>query len=201
MENPSAADLKAQNKLVVQFCEEFERLKKEQSAKEEELENARRAQKLKNCIEEVEAQQKIKDNANKTLQALSSGNFKLELTDSGKEMKIFVRDYTTGEQRQIEYFNGGEKFLTAVSSAVAIGQPASGQNIANTLIIGEGFGALDDKNRDLMVDELTRLSHILQNGRVIIVSHQEDDDVQKNFANRFRLDKNDEGFIKVQVSL
>jgi len=144
-----------------------------------------------------EAQQKIEDNANKTLQALSGGNFKLELTDSGKEMKIFVRDFTTGEQRQIEYFSGGEKFLTAVSLAVAIGQSASGQNIANTLIIDEGFGALDDKNRNLMVGELTRLSDILQNGRVIIVSHQ--DDVQENFANRFRLDKTDEGFINVQV--
>jgi exonuclease SbcC len=144
-----------------------------------------------------EAQQKIEDNANRTLQALSGGNFKLELTDSGKEMKIFVRDFTTGEQRQIEYFSGGEKFLTAVSLAVAIGQSASGQNIANTLIIDEGFGALDDKNRSLMVGELTRLSEILQNGRVIIVSHQ--DDVQENFANRFRLDKIDEGFINVQV--
>ena len=144
-----------------------------------------------------EAQQKIEDNANKTLQALSGGNFKLELTDSGKEMKIFVRDFTTGEQRQIEYFSGGEKFLTAVSLAVAIGQSASGQNIANTLIIDEGFGALDDDNRRLMVKELERLSEILQNGRVIIVSHQ--DDVQENFANRFRLDKTDEGFINVQV--
>lgn len=143
-----------------------------------------------------EAQHKIEGNANKTLQALSNGNFKLELTDSGKEMKIFVRDFTTGEQRQIEYFSGGEKFLTAISLAIAIGQSASGQNIANTLIIDEGFGALDDKNRGLMVNELTRLSEILENGVVIIVSHQ--DDVQENFANRYRLSKNEQGFINVE---
>ncbi|HMS41262.1 MAG TPA: SbcC/MukB-like Walker B domain-containing protein [Pyrinomonadaceae bacterium] len=114
-------------------------------------------------------------------------------------MKIFVRDFSTGEQRQIEYFSGGEKFLTAVSLAVAIGQSASGQNIANTLIIDEGFGALDNKNRGLMVDELKRLKDILQNGRVIIVSHQ--DDVQEEFPNRFRLNKTDEGFINVQVNI
>lgn len=146
-----------------------------------------------------EAQQKIEDNANKTLQALSDGRFKIEIPTDSKEMKIFVRDFSTGEQRQIEYFSGGEKFLTAVSLAVAIGQSASGQNIANTLIIDEGFGSLDDKNRSLMVGELTRLSEILQNGRVIIVSHQ--DDVQENFANRFRLNKTGEGFINVQVNL
>ena len=144
-----------------------------------------------------EAQHKISENANKTLKALSGGNFQLELEDSGKEMKIFVRDFTTGEKRQIEYFSGGEKFLTAVSLAVSIGQSASGRNVANTLIIDEGFGALDDKNRVLMVNELSRLADIFQDGRVIIVSHQ--DDVQENFANRYRLSKNDEGFTSVKM--
>lgn len=145
-----------------------------------------------------EAQQKIESNANKTLQALSDGRFKIEIPPDSKEMKIFVRDFSTGEQRQIEYFSGGEKFLTAVSLAIAIGQSASGQNIANTLIIDEGFGFLDDKNRGLMVGELMRLSEILQNGRVIIVSHQ--DDVQENFANRYRLSKTDQGFTSVETS-
>lgn len=144
-----------------------------------------------------EAQQKIENNANKTLQALSDGRFKIEIPPDSKEMKIFVRDFSTGEQRQIEYFSGGEKFLTAVSLAIAIGQSASGQNIANTLIIDEGFGALDDKNRSLMVKELERLSSVLQNGRVIVVSHQ--GDVQESFANRFHLDKSKEGFINVEV--
>lgn len=144
-----------------------------------------------------EAQMKISENANKTLKALSNGKFEIRLEDSGKEMKIFVRDYTTGENRQVEYCSGGEKFLTAVSLAVAIGQSASGQNIANTLIIDEGFGALDDKNRVLMVNELSRLTDIFQNGRVIIVSHQ--DDVQENFANRYRLSKTDEGFTNVEI--
>lgn len=144
-----------------------------------------------------EAQHKIRENANKTLKALSNGKFELELLDTGKEMRIFVRDFTTGEQRQIEYCSGGEKFLTAVSLAIAIGQSASGQNIANTLIIDEGFGALDDKNRDSMVKELSRLTSIFHNGRIIIVSHQ--DDVQENFANRFRLSKSDAGFTNVET--
>jgi exonuclease SbcC len=144
-----------------------------------------------------EAQCKINENANKTLKALSNDKFQLELEDSGKEMKIFVRDFTTGEQRQVEYCSGGEKFLTAVSLAVAVGQSASGQNIANTLIIDEGFGALDDKNRVLMVSELSRLTEVFQNGRVIIVSHQ--DDVQENFADRYRLSKNDDGLTCVKM--
>jgi exonuclease SbcC len=144
-----------------------------------------------------EAQMKISENANKTLKSLSNGKFEIRLEDSGKEMKIFVRDFTTGENRQVEYCSGGEKFLTAVSLAIAIGQSASGQNIANTLIIDEGFGALDDKNRVLMVNELSRLTDIFLNGRIIIVSHQ--DDVQENFANRYRLSKSNEGFTSVET--
>ncbi len=106
-------------------------------------------------------------------------------------MKIFVRDFTIGEQRQIEYISGGEKFLTVVSLAVAIGQSVIGQNIANTLIIDEGFG------RRSTAKEISRLSEVLENGRVLIVSHQ--DDVQEEFANRFRLVKTVEGCINVQV--
>lgn len=114
-------------------------------------------------------------------------------------MDILISDVSTGKQRPIENFSGGEKFLTAISLAVAIGQSASGQNIANTLIIDEGFGALDEKKRGLMTTELNRLSEVLQGARIIVVSHQED--VKENFANRFRLNKTDEGFINVQVNL
>ena len=114
-------------------------------------------------------------------------------------MEILISDVSTGKQRPIENFNGGEKFLTAISLAVAIGQSANGQNIANTLIIDEGFGALDEKKRGLMTTELNRLSEVLQGARIIVVSYQED--VKENFANRFRLNKTDEGFINVQVNL
>ena len=142
-----------------------------------------------------EAQHKISENANRTLQALSNGNFQLEL-EGAEKMEIFVRDFATGERRAVEYFSGGEKFLTAVSLAVAIGQSASGQNIANTLIIDEGFGALDENKRNLMVEELNRLSNeVLENGRVIVVSHQ--NDVQENFSHRYLLTKKDNGLIQV----
>ncbi len=48
-----------------------------------------------------------------------------------------------------------------------------------------------------MAKEISRLSEVLKNGRVIIISHQ--DDVQEEFANRIRLVKTVEGCINVQV--
>ena len=74
--------------------------------------------------------------------------------------------------------------LIAVSLAIAIGQAVAGRTAANMLIIDEGFGALDNNRRELLVEELGRLSRdVLQGGRVIVVSHQ--DDVKEKFGNRF----------------
>ena len=150
------------------------------------------------------AQETVKQNANTILESLSSnGTFQIELeeTPSGDELQIFVRDLNTqnanDKPRPFEFFSGGESLLIAVSLAVAIGQAVTGNMAANTLIIDEGFGALDDNHRELLVDELRRLScNVLQNGRVIVVSHQ--DDVKEKFYNRFLISKNDSGLTDVK---
>ena len=68
----------------------------------------------------------------------------------------------------------------------------------NTLIIDEGFGALDNNRRELLVEELGRLSRdVLQGGRVIVVSHQ--DDVKEKFGNRFLLSKTGDGLTSVEL--
>ena len=142
----------------------------------------------------------VTQNANRTLQSLSNGAFAIELEDDKEkaELQIFVSDVNTGEKRLFEYFSGGERMLIAVSLAVAIGQTMHGQNAANTLIIDEGFGALDDSRRALMVDELHRLSQdVLRGGRVIVVSHQ--DDVKEKFPHRYLLGKDAEGYAKVNA--
>lgn len=143
------------------------------------------------------AQEKVKSLANETLKKLTNGDFEIELEDISEteELNIYVRDWRTESLRLFELFSGGERLLLAVSLAVAIGQAAHGKNAANTLIIDEGFGALDENKRDLMTAELTRLSDVLEGARVIVVSHQTD--VIKKFPYRYQVGKNEEGFTEI----
>jgi DNA repair exonuclease SbcCD ATPase subunit len=150
------------------------------------------------------AQESVKQNANTVLESLSGGAFQIELEESasGEELQILVRDANTqnanDKARAFEFFSGGEGLLIAVSLAIAIGQAVAGRTAANTLIIDEGFGALDNNRRELLVEELGRLSRdVLQGGRVIVVSHQ--DDVKEKFGNRFLLGKTGSGLTSVDL--
>ncbi len=99
--------------------------------------------------------------------------------------------------RPFEYLSGGEKFRVAISLAIAVGQAIAGGRTVDTLIIDEGFGALDEINRGLLVGELHRLSEeVLQGGRVIVVSHQED--ICEEFGSRYRISKQEDGMVSIQ---
>jgi len=144
------------------------------------------------------ALERIKINANQTLARLSAGRWQVDLRAvSETELDILALDLDTQTQRYFENLSGGERFRVAISIAIAIGQSALGERAVDTLVIDEGFGALDNNNRSLMIQELHRLSaDALQRGRIIVVSHQ--DDVCESFPNRYRLERNSEGFVKVE---
>lgn len=149
------------------------------------------------------AQEKIKMHANNTLRRLSNGIWQIDLKENaqGTELEILARDISQPgtPMRAFEYLSGGEKFRVAISLAIAIGQSIAGGRTVDTLVIDEGFGALDEGNRALLVNELRRLSdEVLQGGRVLIVSHQED--VCWEFANRYHITKDLDGFIRVEHS-
>jgi DNA repair protein SbcC/Rad50 len=144
------------------------------------------------------ALERIKINANQTLSRLSAGRWQVDLKAvSETELEILALDLDTQTQRYFENLSGGERFRVAISIAIAIGQSALGERAVDTLVIDEGFGALDNNNRSLMIQELHRLSaDALQRGRIIVVSHQ--DDVCESFPNRYRLERNPEGYVKVE---
>lgn len=142
------------------------------------------------------AQSQIAQLANETLGRLTSYEWQIELRDKndGDELEILARHVPTDGIRPFENLSGGENFLVSVSLAVAIGRSLSNGSPLNTLIVDEGFGSLDPINRDLMVDELHRLStQLLDNGRVIVVSHQED--VCHRFDARYHLQRDDAGLV------
>ncbi len=143
-----------------------------------------------------QAQQDIVTYANATLGRLSNGMWQIEVREDeqGTELNILARDLSRPEApiRAFEYLSGGEKFRVAVSVAVAIGQSISGGRTVDTLVIDEGFGSLDEINRDLLVAELRRLSDdVLHGGRVVVVSHE--DDVIQEFGSRYHITKDTDG--------
>jgi exonuclease SbcC len=147
------------------------------------------------------AQEAIKVHANTTLERLSNNTWQIELEENNQrtELEILARDLSSpgAPLRQFGYLSGGEKFRVAISLAVAIGHSILGGRTVDTLIIDEGFGALDEVNRSLLVNELHRLSEeVLQGGRVIVVSHQED--VWEEFGSRYRVSKDGDGSTQVE---
>lgn len=145
------------------------------------------------------AQEEIRQRANDTLTKLSGGGLEVDLVDKtdSEELQIQARDLRTGSLRLFEYLSGGEKFRVAISLAVAIGQTIGGGRAAETLIIDEGFGALDELNRGLLVQELSRVSSVvLRGGRIVIVSHQ--DDVCEEFRHRYRITKDGGGYVNIE---
>ena len=148
----------------------------------------------------AKAQHTIGILANETLDKLSQGAWQIDLRENpaGTELEIIARDLGRGgKERPFECLSGGERFRVAISLAIAIGQSACGGQAINTLVIDEGFGALDDLNRGLLVDELRRLSEqVLRGGRIIIVSHQ--DDVCSEFDFRYQLSRDSDGYAQVE---
>lgn len=149
---------------------------------------------LQRAIQE-KAQQKLKAEADKTLLKLSGGDWSISLQEMSEErLEILATDHRSGHDKKFEYLSGGEKFRISVALAVAIGQSATGNAPLGTLIIDEGFGALDAANRKRMVSELQRLSaDVFGGGRVIVVSHQ--DDVCDDFPQRYAIARDENGIV------
>lgn len=150
------------------------------------------------------AQEAVTRNANATLGRLSRGIWQVELEENEQktELEILARDLSqpSAPLRPFAFLSGGEKFRVAISLAVAVGQSVAGGRTVDTLIIDEGFGALDEVNRGLLISELSRLSEeVLQGGRVIVVSHQ--DDVCEEFASRYHVFEDSNGDVRLQPSI
>jgi exonuclease SbcC len=149
------------------------------------------------------AQERISGHANTILGRLSNGEWQVELPPvSDDELEIHARNLAQpgARPRPFEYLSGGEKFRVAVSLAIAIGQSVLGERYVDTLVIDEGFGSLDESNRDLMAKEMGNLSEeVLRGGRVVVVSHL--DDVRGDFGSRYRISKDRDGYVEVESSV
>jgi DNA repair protein SbcC/Rad50 len=127
-----------------------------------------------------QAEVSIITHANRVLDRLSAGMLRLRLLEAEENTKgkalSFVVEKPDGHEYAI--ISGSERFRVAISLALGIGQFASRLHCPiETVIIDEGFGCLDAKNRVTMMEEIDLLRGELK--CILLVSHLDD------FAERF----------------
>lgn len=96
----------------------------------------------------------------------------------------------TGASRYFDFLSGGEQFRVALALALALHRRV-GRGEVGTLIIDEGFGALDENRRDTLAQQMTDTSTgLLSLGlakSIIICSHS--NEVLRHFNNRWQVMK------------
>lgn len=116
--------------------------------------------------------------ANDNLQKLSSGRYRFErrISEDDKRktagLNLDVRDFYTGQSRNVETLSGGETFLASLALALGLStavQQQSGGIRMEAMFIDEGFGTLDTESLDRAVKLLDNLSD--KNRMVGIISH------------------------------
>lgn len=116
--------------------------------------------------------------ANDNLQKLSSGRYRFErrISEYDKRktagLNLDVRDFYTGQSRNVETLSGGETFLASLALALGLStavQQQSGGIRMESMFIDEGFGTLDTESLDRAVKLLDNLSD--KNRMVGIISH------------------------------
>lgn len=123
-------------------------------------------------LEEVAAAATIR------LERMSNGRYRLVHTDerargerrAGLELRVV--DGWTGRERPPATLSGGETFLASLALALGLADVVAaeaGGNRLETLFVDEGFGSLDERTLDEVLDVLDRLR---EGGRTVgIVSH------------------------------
>jgi exonuclease SbcC len=116
--------------------------------------------------------------ANERLGTMTDERFTLEQADvkgAGEQrggLSLRVRDEWNGKERDPATLSGGETFLVSLALALGLADTvahAAGGTDLETLFIDEGFGALDARTLDAVMDTLDTLR---DGGRVVgLVSH------------------------------
>ena len=95
---------------------------------------------------------------------------KYRLTTSSLSSAILVEDPETGQPPQsVTILSGGESFMVALSLSLALSR-LRGESVVDSLFIDEGFGTLDPKSLDQVMQALERL-HDRMNRRIVLISH------------------------------
>jgi exonuclease SbcC len=105
---------------------------------------------------------------------LTGGRYELRYQQHGANSSFAVLDrHAGGAPRNAATLSGGERFVAALAVALGLAAVAADRARLETLLIDEGFGALDDDRLDAVREALERLA--LDGGRLVgVVTHLPD---------------------------
>ena len=116
------------------------------------------------------------NNANIYLSKITD-RYLLTCNEDNEQLSIFVLDrYYKDEVRSVTVLSGGERFMVSLALSLALSSLNRPDLNVNILFIDEGFGTLDEKSLDSVMQTLETLQEIAgqQNRRVGIISHREE---------------------------
>lgn len=139
------------------------------------------------------------NNANVYLQKITK-RYVLTCSEENEQLSILVLDNDNKKQvRSATLLSGGERFMVSLALSLALSSLNRPDLNVNILFIDEGFGTLDEKSLDSVMETLGRLQEIagMKERRVGIISHRTE--LEERLPVQIRVEKRGEGRSQVTI--
>ena len=138
-------------------------------------------------------------NANIYLEKITD-RYRLTCSEDNEQLSILVHDrYNKDQIRSVTVLSGGERFMISLALSLALSSMNRPDMNVNILFIDEGFGTLDEKSLDSVMQTLEKLQEIAGQSkrRVGIISHREE--LDERILVQIRVKKKGEGRSRVEI--
>ena len=138
-------------------------------------------------------------NANIYLEKITD-RYRLTCSEDNEQLSILVHDrYNKDQIRSVTVLSGGERFMISLALSLALSSMNRPDMNVNILFIDEGFGTLDEKSLDSVMQTLEKLQEIAGQSkrRVGIISHREE--LDERIPVQIRVKKKGEGRSRVEI--
>ena len=139
------------------------------------------------------------NNANLYLKQITP-RYLLTCSEENEQLSILVLDNDNKRQvRSVTLLSGGERFMISLALSLALSSLNRPNMNVNILFIDEGFGTLDEKSLDSVMETLGKLQEIagLKERRVGIISHRSE--LEERLPVQIRVEKRGEGRSQVTI--
>lgn len=139
------------------------------------------------------------NNANLYLKQITP-RYLLTCSEENEQLSILVLDNDNKRQvRSVTLLSGGERFMVSLALSLALSSLNRPDMNVNILFIDEGFGTLDEKSLDSVMETLGKLQEIagLKERRVGIISHRTE--LEERLPVQIRVEKRGEGRSQVTI--
>jgi DNA repair exonuclease SbcCD ATPase subunit len=140
------------------------------------------------------------NNANIYLEKITD-RYRLTCSEANEQLSILVLDrYNKDQVRSVTVLSGGERFMISLALSLALSSLNRPDMNVNILFIDEGFGTLDEKSLDSVMQTLEKLQEIAgqTNRRVGIISHREE--LDDRIPVKIQVEKKGEGRSHVKIT-